>query len=265
MNYLQKNNVKIGNKPSSRSLIFLFLIFILIVNFTAPTFLTGVLQFIAVPLWKLENKIGDKIFETVGFFRSKSSLMAENATLRGNLELSQAKLLELDQYKKENADLKELNNRKVSDKRILGTIIRKPPYSPYDTLFLDVGENDGVKIGQLVAVGTILIGKVDEVERATSRAKLFSSPGEELTVVLGKNNVYADAYGRGEGNFTLKLPKGLEVSQGDVVSVPSLKLQLLGVVEEIDSQIPDSFQTILFKSPVDQMTLKWVEILVSNK
>jgi hypothetical protein len=50
-----------------------------------------------------------------------------------------------DALKKENEDLKALMGRKEDKNMILSQVIKKPPYSPYDSFILDVGEGHGIK------------------------------------------------------------------------------------------------------------------------
>jgi len=64
----------------------------------------------------------------------------------------------------------------------------------------------------------------------------------------------------GGGNFEVKLPRGVDIREGDVISFPAINTQIVGVVEKIKVKAADPFQTILFKSPVNIYELRFVEI-----
>mgnify|MGYP001559035202 CR=1 FL=1 len=76
----------------------------------------------------------------------------------------------------------------------------------------------------------------------------------------GKTKVTALATGRGSGNFDARLPRELDVSINDTVTFPELNKQVLAVVEAIEVTPNDSFQRILFKSPINIAEIRFVEV-----
>lgn len=263
MNYLQNNKKSFLRQKSPIKAAFIFLILIIALNFIQPTILTAPLVSVAVPILKIQASVYGKLGDFLTFFSSKSDLEQENQRLKNSLVIADLGQFELDVYKRENLELKELLGRAKNEKRILSAVIGKPPHTPYDLLTIDIGRSTGILSGMPVAVMDVIIGRVEEVYSESARVKLYSSPGEVTTVLVGPSRIHADAYGRGAGNFTFKIPKGLPVMKGDTITLPSINLKIFGVVREVESNIPDSFQTIFFTSPVDQTTLKWVEVIVN--
>jgi len=240
-----------------------FILFILmLILLTTPA--RQALFFISEPIWRLENTIfGSKIVE---YFKFKQSLIDEKVGLEQKLFLAGNLIAENEILQKENETLKDLLGRKeIKQKTILGVILVKPPQTPYDSIILDIGSDDNVKVGDKVVASTnIYIGEITEVYKSSSKVVLYSSPGQKLSVVLGENSVSAEAVGMGGGNFNINLPKEVEVKEGDVIVIPSITANVFGIVEKVNSQSKDSFQTVLFKSPVNINELNFVEIVLNK-
>lgn len=222
--------------------------------------------FIASPFWQGENVLRTWLISHASFFSSKRSLAEENEALKNRTSVLEAQALNREKIAEENEELKKLLGRTEEHERtILGAILSKPNRSPYDTLILDIGARHGVGEGDFVlALGTIVVGLVEEAYPLVSRVKLFSSPGERIPVILGSDTISAEAEGVGGGNFEIRLPREIGVKEGDSISFPSIKNQIVGVVERIDASPADPFQTIRFKNPVNMFQLQWVEVLVSS-
>ena len=165
---------------------------------------------------------------------------------------------------------------------ILGSILSKPNQSPYDTLVIDVWDNKGIKVGDIVfALSNVPIGRVGIVYNFSSKVVLFSSPGEKTQVVvpagssgtveaggdtrpndrnLPVGQVFTEAVGRGGGNFEIILPRDIVLAKGAEVVLPGINSNVLGIVEAIVSDPRDSFTKILLTSPVNIFELKFVEV-----
>lgn len=162
----------------------------------------------------------------------------------------------------ENDKLKELLGRKpdkYDDE--LAAILSYPPRTPYDSLIVDMGEDHGLMPGDLVyADMDYLIGHVDAVYPSSSLIKLFSSPGEKVEVFVGSSSAPVIAEGRGSGNFYIKVPRNINVKEGDPIIVPSLHSLVLGSAERVESGEGDAYSYIYFKLPVNFNSLRYVEI-----
>ncbi|MFZ2038831.1 MAG: rod shape-determining protein MreC [Minisyncoccia bacterium] len=215
------------------------------------------------PLWKLENVIEVLLIDSANLFSSKRSLVEENRALREAKNKTDYYVLVNDFLRQENLSLQEALGRKDEKQQsVLAYVLSKPGISFYDEIIVDAGNNFDIKVGDLVSVdGTIVLGEVTEVFSKTSKVSLFSTPNAVTNVLLGPNSIQAEAKGIGSGNFIVRLPKETELKEGDSVVVPSISLNVFGVVEKIVSEASDTFQNVYFKNPVNLLELKFVEII----
>jgi cell shape-determining protein MreC len=196
-----------------------------------------------------------------GIVRSKYGLEVENQKLKDEIAARDAAALELDTLKSENESLKNTLGRTGKAQVTLGVIISRPPVSLYDTLVLDIGTNDGIKVGDKVyASGDVLIGDIAEVYSSESKVSLYSTPGRITPVLVGTSTIAASAMGKGGGNFVIKLPVSTKVVQGAVITIPHIRVHTFGVIDAIQVDSSDSLQTILFRSPVNVNQLQFVEV-----
>ena len=213
------------------------------------------------PVLILGNNVKDKLGSLGAYFLSKNSLLEENEDLRLALEESRVLMLNYNSVLSENNSLKETLSRK-NDKTnmILASILEKPNQSPYDTLLVDIGEEEGLETGDMVFAGGFMpIGRVAEISTNSSKIILFSTSGEKTQVVVG-DNVFMEIIGRGGGNFEMILPRDFILQKGDQVTLPGITPYVVGVVETIISDPRDSFQKALLTSPVNVQELKFVEV-----
>lgn len=213
------------------------------------------------PIWTSSGAAEQKISSYSYIFRSRQSLLDENQSLKDELFAEIAGSADRQALLDENSQLKAILGRKAGRPLILGVILAKPNRSPYDTMVIDLGAGDNLSKGQKVfAEGDILIGEVAEVYADTSLVKLYSTPGEKTDVILSGTNTYAQATGRGGGNFEITLPQGMSVEKGTEAVFAGITPYVLGVVDEVISDARDPFQKILLSSPVNVADLKFVEI-----
>ena len=211
----------------------IFLVFFAF-HFIFPSFLSSILLTVARPFWM------------IGITDSISSSTQ-------NILLSQ--------LQNENDALKQMLGRVPRKNMILAYILKKPPFTAYDSFILDVGEKDGLKIGDNVyAVGNILVGEIAEMTSFTSKVKLYSSYGEKYEVLISEKNVQAIATGRGGGTFETVIPRDVKVSEGDTVIIPNITNEVFGTVGKIIADPARAFSTVIFSQPLNIYEQKWVEV-----
>jgi cell shape-determining protein MreC len=263
MNYLLKSSSYADRRRQSRQrvlLITLSLLVVLGVMITGPA--RRALFFIAQPIWQIKNSLVNS--DLAEYFKSKKILIQEKSVLEEKLFLAGNDSVLNQILQVENENLKALLGRlETKQKTVLATILVRPPQTPYDSLIIDVGENFQIKVGdQVLANGNIYLGEVSEVFPRTAKINLYSTPGRKLTVELGQNPVTVEAVGVGGSNFKIFLPREVGVQIGDVIIVPSITPNVFGIVEKIDFREEDSFQTVLFRNPINLSELKFVEIII---
>lgn len=261
MTYLRRTNRVSKQSKLKAALVVFVLLVLFVLNLLFPRLYPSVFLPLTSLFWRAESS-------TVGFFvymgkivQSKYGLEVENRKLRDEIAARDASMLALDDVKSENESLKNAMGRIGKASVVLGVILSRPPASPYDTLVLDIGTNDGVRVGDKVyAEGDALIGDISEVYANQSKATLYSTSGRETPVLVGTTTIAAEATGKGGGNFVIKLPASAKVVKGAVISMPHIRTHVFGVVDTIMVDSSDSLQTILFRSPVNVYQLKFVEV-----
>lgn len=223
------------------------------------------------PVLILGNIVGEKFSGLSAYFISKNSLAVEDQDMRAQLKEEESRMANYNTIFAENENLKGILGRKdTKTTMVLGNILAKPNKSPYDTLVIDAGTEQGIKTGSTVfALGNVPIGRVAEVYSNSSKVILFSNPGEKTqAIVFSKNtatpspsgDVYMELVGRGGENFEMLLPRDFVLEKGDQVIMPGINPYVLAIVETVISDPRDPFTKALLVSPVNIQELKFVEV-----
>ena len=263
MNYhLKSSSLENRRKISQKKILAIIIIIIASFFFLRTNFVKEIIFSISTPVWKVrEIFINTNIFQ---YFKAKQSLINEQIKLQQELSQKSNLIILNDILQNENETLKSLLGRRSGEfNLILGTILVKPPQTPYDLIIVDVGKKHGIKLGnKVVANGNVYIGEVSEIYADSSKITLYSNPGNKIGVILGESMISAEAIGLGGNNFNILLPREIVIKEGDIILVPGLENNILGIVEKINFKETDSFQTIFFKSPINISELIYVEIIL---
>ncbi|MBI3306128.1 hypothetical protein HYZ82_03335 [Candidatus Nomurabacteria bacterium] len=223
--------------------------------------LSSVAHVVFRPVLILGESIGEKIKNIGNFFASKNYLEDKIENLESKISEGEGRISNYNSILAENLSLKEILGRKnLKTEMILAAILAKPNQSPYDTLLIDIGVNEGVEKGDMVfALMDVPLGVVSEVYANTSKVILFSSAGVKTQAIIEKN-IFVELVGRGGGNFEMILPRNFTPERGDEAVIPGIMPYALGVVETIISDPRDPFVKALLVSPVNIQELKFVQV-----
>lgn len=211
------------------------------------------------PFWRLEFAIEN------GALKSHNQLLSENEKLK--LEILELKMRDASStiaiLESQNQELLEKFGRASSTPReiMVAAVLSRPSSTPYDELILDLGEAAGISSTTLVyAPGKVLIGRIVDVLPGVSRAILFTSPGQTMSVTIGPENVQATAKGRGGGQYEADVPHGSNIKVDDVVSDTSMRDRAFGVVVKVESDPSDPFDKVYFTPPINVYSVRFVEV-----
>ncbi|HVT74990.1 MAG TPA: rod shape-determining protein MreC [Candidatus Paceibacterota bacterium] len=260
MTYLKRSK-RPGRGRATTAFVVGGLVFVFALTYLFPSFFPSVFFPVGSLFWRAEQS-------TVGFFvsmgkivQSKYSLVEENKRLTEELAARDRAALMLDDVRTENETFKSMLGRTGKGNYVLGVILVRPPVSLYDTLVIDVGTKDGVAAGDKVyAEGDVLVGDIAEAYGSQSKVALYSVPGRKTPILVGTSTVATDATGRGGGNFIFTLPAQTKLAEGAVITMPSIRNHIFGVVQRIMVDSTDSVQTVLFRSPANVNQLRFVEV-----
>jgi rod shape-determining protein MreC len=263
MNYQPKNNLggtlSGGNRNRRKSPLPMFIgiaVVVLLVAFLifSPSTLNTLFLKLISPFWGIESVASEAI-------TSKSSLVKENDELKQKLDALASSDAQVNELTQENNELKELLGRTTIHNRILTAVVKRPPFSAYDTLVIDGGSDEGVAKNDIVyALGSIPMGKVTEVAAHSAKVTLFSNPGQQYDVLIGSKDIEASAVARGGGVYEVTLPRDADVKVGDPVSIPSVYSNTFGTITTVIAVPSRAFSTVLFNSPVNVNQLRWVPV-----
>jgi cell shape-determining protein MreC len=214
------------------------------------------------PIWRAQEAVVNT-FQNNGYLvRTKQSVFAENQNLlQENADLKN-QMLDYTVIKNENDQLKELMGRLPANHTfILGTILTKPNRSPYDTIIIDAGADEGLSVGMPVFANAVTpIGEINTVYPNESLVTLYSSPGQTTEAVLDGSNATVELLGRGGGNFEMTVPLDLPTDNGTNVVLPNTQSEIVAIVEDVISLPTDPVKKVILRSPINIQSLKWVEV-----
>lgn len=214
------------------------------------------------PAW-LARTTEEAVLSGITQLTPKSVILERNTQLEERVLSYEASLIELQQVKNENELLrKELNYLPVKQASVLAQVIGKPNHSLFNTMVIDVGIDQGVKVGQLVtSQGVLGVGTVVSVSSKTATVELFGAPHFEGEVLLSNKGITVPATGKGSGNFEIHIPREVEVTDGDLLAFPQNPGITIGIVKSIIFDPRDPFQTVLARLPVNVQELRFVEVV----
>ncbi|MEI6490349.1 MAG: rod shape-determining protein MreC [bacterium] len=147
----------------------------------------------------------------------------------------------------------------------LFSVAQRPPFSPFDTIVVNGGSDNGIQVDDLAfASADVLVGYVTAVFPSTSIVTLYSSSGQRQEVYAGTSSEAVASEGRGGGNFYIKVPSETKITVGDPIIWPSMQNILIGVVNKVDAVSGDAFSYVFFRSLIPIYSIRYVEIVPSN-
>ncbi len=236
---------------------------IFLIHIIFPLFFPSLFNIISRPLWKTENILINESSGTTGYFISKRFLLEENNKIKNENENLKNENFRLNVVENENNELKKILNRVINkDKTVIASVLQKPPSIPYDNLIIDVGTDDGIIKGDKVIIdGNNILGEIEEVLGKTSIVRLYSTSGQKTNVEIGTSTIQAVAVGRGGGNFEVIVPRATKISIGELVMLPGMNQQIFGIIEDIEVDPAHAFVKVLFRSPYNISSIKWLEVI----
>lgn len=183
--------------------------------------------------------------------------------LEQELAVARAQAADRDVIYTENIDLKNRLNRNGRVHTTLAGVLLRPPATPYDTLVVDAGRDNGVAVGSNVAAkGTVLIGTVTEVYATSARVRVWSAAGSTYDglLMLADKTIPVEVQGQGGGSMRTQVPAGTGVTVGTSVVLPGIAGGYTSTVSHVEANEGESFETVYMHMPVNPWELRYVEI-----
>ncbi len=237
---------------------------ILLFFIAPPAFLRSAIFTAGRPIWFVSNRITGGFSGIQVLLRSNRSLTEENARLKNTISELEAKEKTTAALRASNQTFMDLLRKKGETKGIFAGVLSGPPHTPYDTILIDAGTEDGVSLHDpVVAWGDIAVGTISHTGKGTSEVVLYSSPSVETPAILlaATSSIAVTLAGQGGGNFLIKLPRGVSVATDSPVVLPGAETILIASVGAVFEKPADAFETVLAASPFTLQGLRFVEVI----
>lgn len=240
-----------------------FALLVLLFRLFAP----DVFWYAVMPLFRTSDAIAQRsrialnaLGDTSTLALRNEALVAENAALTNDNRA----LVE------RNAALLALAGSSASSRSnaqgVVAGVVARPPESPYDTLVLAAGADEGVMLGQeAFAVpagrqgpGGVPLGVVSSVTAHFSRVTLFSTPGVTTAGWVGQAHTALSIVGGGGGTMNASVSHSSGVAVGDTVFAPGPGMLPVGTVVRVDSNPSSPSVTLRIKPLLNPSSISWV-------
>jgi hypothetical protein len=201
-----------------------------------PRTMGAVASIVVAPVTGLEDWFSESSAALPVYIRSRNELLAREHELARELAEHASAELSLVRIREENESLRTLLSATTSP-RIAAGVIGRPSMLPYDVLLIDRGSDAGVREDAPVfAEGDQVIGFVARVFDDTAVVVLATTPGYQSTAYIYGPNIYTTAVGQGGGSLRVAVPQGINLSEGDLVVIPSLSRGVYGSISVVDTE-----------------------------
>lgn len=129
-----------------------------------------------------------------------------------------------------------------------------------DRLIADAGVVDGIRETAYVYYAGFLIGSVSQADDVSSEITLLSQPEQETSAILFPAGENVLLEGRGNGNFFIALPRGIEVAIGDQVFAYDQGRSIIALVRDVQFDPRDPFQSVYLSYPENTSKFNNIEI-----
>jgi rod shape-determining protein MreC len=196
-------------------------------------------------------------------------LSAENADLRRRVSRLEADLATLreQQIAVQQASALLSAVGPAAGQFITASVVLRDPAPGHETVLLDHGSSDGVRVGQpVLSAGATLAGIVVDVGAHRARVRLLIDPQSSVAALVQSSRTPGAATGTGDALQLDFVQQGASVANGDLVLTSALGGQLpggllIGRVSAVHSRPADLFQTVDVEPLADYLRLEQVLIM----
>lgn len=231
------------------------------------------LSILALPVQKMVDAPIRLVSWTNSTMTTHQHLLMENADLRSQQLIVEAKLQRLVSLQKENEDLRKLLNStaKLSTQSTVAQLLAVDLDPSVQQVILNKGEKQKVYEGQPVLDAYGVVGQIVTVGPYTSRILLISDQRSAVPVQDGRSGVRAIAVGSGSSQLLtlLHVPDTADIQEGDVLVSSGLGQRFpagypVGTVIQVKKISAEPFVsiTVMPKARLDrteQVLLMWPE------
>ncbi|GAC1412278.1 MAG: rod shape-determining protein MreC [Candidatus Doudnabacteria bacterium] len=221
------------------------------------------------PLVYVFSGIGNSVSSFFSYFSSVTRVKNQNAELTNEVRKLEQENIVLQQFRLENERLKkDLGYRDNSKYALIpATVVGIDPTGFSQSILLNVGSSNGVRVGAAILSEGVLVGKIVSTESFTSKALLISDPSSNLDAQIsrtGDNAIVRGSYG--SGIVIDMVSQNINLNKGDEVVTAGLNADLpsgilIGTIGELQSQKNDLLQKATVVSSTDLKNINFVYVI----
>lgn len=266
---------------SSRSLIFGTLALLVVVGLVldelgalAP--LEGLFLQLTTPVQRLVDGLTDRMVDTSTFWRDLRDLREKNKQLESLVDQLMIENVRLKEVEAQNEDLRQkLLFSEAHPQYILkaaqvrGRVIGSEPDNFMSILIIDVGKQDGVKVGMPVVTERGLVGHIRAVGPNWARVLLIIDPSSSVAALVQSSRAPGVVSGRlGQDLVMDYIPQEEQIAVGEVILTSGMggnypMSLVIGQIIEIVRNDIEPFQRAVVRPSVDFGRLETVLVLTS--
>ncbi|BDU50497.1 rod shape-determining protein MreC [Haliovirga abyssi] len=259
-----------NRKEKLRNFLLIIAILIILILFKTRfdkirAFSTYIFMPIKSSIYNLTSSVKEKINDIIYI----KELIKENNSLRKKIYTTELKELDYKKILEENSRLRKMLKLKerYKYKSLVADVIYRDSLNAYQNLFINKGENDGVKKDMAVISNGFLVGKITKVLKKSSQVDLISKNNFKVGAEINKN--IGIVVGGNSLNLELKnIIIDSKVEIGDVVKTAGIsdiypEGITIGEVSKISKSKDNMFRMLYVKIP--KKIMKIHEVMVIGK
>lgn len=264
--------MEVGKIKKAGIIAIIIIILIVILHYTKIIRPLEDLLLVAVkPVGRGVHSLSQRINSTYNDQRSKQVLVEENKQLRNDLIQTQINESQLREMEEQNEFLRRqldfFNERNI--KGVVANVIGRNQDTFQNFLIIDKGTAHGLQKGLAVTNKDVVIGKVHEVSKYTSKV-LFINDSFSKLAVSAQNHDNTIGILSGEYGLGMRIdliPQTEEIKEGDFVITSGLEQGVtrglyVGQIDNIKYIEGELFKTAFVKSPINFNKINFISVLL---
>lgn len=214
-------------------------------------------------------KIGNHFYENIpylpGLVSDRKDLLEENRNLYEEMEKLRLELADYETVAEENERLYIELGLKPKTEFVGAKIVGKPPQAPLDSILIDRGGADGIKIGDIVlASDRAMIGRIAKISDNNSIVALSSISGFVLYGYVERTGEPISAEGVG-GGIRSRVPIDFDITREDKIVFEGSRVFLAARVASVEDDRVAGFKEVFLSLPASVAKIRFVFIEPSQK
>jgi rod shape-determining protein MreC len=225
------------------------------------------------PVESLLRSTAKPIADVVANYGDVRDLTQENESLRAENERLSAEIARLREDASTREDLQRLldtRNALEGETFVTASVIARDPSNLRRLIALDVGSNDGVKVGMpVVTEGTALVGTISKVEGGHSWVTLVTDVDSAVSALLLESRAQGVVAGSYGSRLSMEfVEQGATVNEGDTVLTSGLggtypKDLVIGKVTGVSANRQELFRSVTVEPLASLSRLETVLVMTS--